>query len=188
MQLPSHKLQVILETERLILKEVNPEIIDYVFTQWSDEDIMSYMGLQSVEELAVEKKKQQGGFTTHRINLKGFLFISKETNEVIGASHYHVWQPMHSRAEIGYAIYKEEYKNKGYMKEAIKAMLNYGFNEMKLNRVEALIGPANEASIRLVKSFGFVEEGVLREHYCKNGELQDSICFSLLKREWISNN
>jgi ribosomal-protein-alanine N-acetyltransferase len=184
MQLPAHISQVVLETERLILKEVNPEIIDYIFTQWRDEDIMRYMGLQTEEQLAVDKEKQQGGYVTYRIKLKGFLFVLKETNEAIGASHYHTWQPMHSRAEIGYAIYKEEYKNKGYMKEGVKAILDYGFKEMGLNRVEAMIGSANIPSIKLVKSFGFVQEGVMREHYCKNGAIQDSICFSLLKREY----
>lgn len=188
LQLPSHISQVVLETERLILKEVNPEIINYVYTNWNDKDIMSYMGWQTAEELTVDRQKQQGGYTTHRIKLKGFLFISKATNEVIGAAHYHTWQPTHSRAEIGYAIYKEEYKNKGYMKEGLKAMLDFGFNEMGLNRVEALIGPFNEPSLKLVQSFGFVKEGVLREHYCKNGELQDSIIFSLLKREYRPNN
>lgn len=184
MQLPSHIQQTILETDRLILKEVNPEIFDYVFGH-SDEDIMAYLGIPTAEELAVEKQKQfGGGFTTYRIKLKGFLLISKETNEVMGACHYHSWWPMHSRAEIGYAMYKDEYKNKGYMKEAMKAILDFGFHEMKLNRVEALIGPFNDPSLKLIKSFGFVEEGVMREHYCKNGELQDSICFSLLKREY----
>ncbi|RYD54709.1 MAG: N-acetyltransferase [Sphingobacteriales bacterium] len=184
MQLPAHIPQIILQTKRLILKEVNQEIIDYVFTQWNDEDIMRYMGLLTVEQLAVDKEKQQGGYTTYRIKLKGFLFILKETNEVIGAAHYHTWQPLHSKAEIGYAIYIEEYKNKGYMKEGVKAMLDFGFTEMGLNRVEALIGSTNEPSLKLVKSFGFVQEGIMRDHYCKDGVVQDSICFSLLKREY----
>jgi ribosomal-protein-alanine N-acetyltransferase len=70
------------------------------------------------------------------------------------------------------------------MKEALKAMLDFGFKEMQLNRVEALIGPLNVPSTKLVQSLGFVQEGVLREHYCKNGELQDSVMFSLLKREY----
>ncbi len=185
MHLPSHIQQTILETDRLILKEVNPEIIEHIYTQWSDEDIMSYKGFPTGEFLAAEKEKYNGGgFTTYRIKLKGFLFVLKDINEAIGACHYHTWQPMHARAEIGYAIYKEEHKNKGYMKEGIKAILDYGFNEMGLNRVEALIGHFNEPSLKLVKHFGFVKEGVMREHYCKNGELQDSICFSLLKREY----
>ena len=184
MQLPSHLPQVILETERLILKEVNPEIIEYIYTQWSDEDIMSYKGFPTAEFLTEEKEKQQGGFTTHRIKLKGFLLVLKDTNETIGACHYHTWQPMHARAEIGYAVHKEEHKNKGYMKEVIKRILDYGFNEMGLNRVEAMIGSFNEPSLKLVRSLGFVKEGLLREHYCKNGELQDSIVFSLLKKEY----
>lgn len=183
MQLPAHINQVILETERLFLREINPEILDYVYSQ-GDEDIMEYLGLPTVEDLEVEKRKHfGGGFTTYRIKLKGFVLVLKETGEAIGGAHYHTWQPMHARAEFGYHIYKEQHKRRGYMKEAIKAMLDYGFNEMELNRVEALIGPGNEASQRLVKGFGFVQEGVLREHYCKNGELQDSIVFSLLKRE-----
>jgi ribosomal-protein-alanine N-acetyltransferase len=143
-----------------------------------------YFSLQSAEELAVEKQKQQGGYTNYRIKLKGFLFILKETNKVIGAAHFHNWQPAHSRSEIGYRIAKEEYRNKGYAKEAIKAMLDFGFKEMGLNRVEALTGPANEPLQRLVKSFGFRQEGLLREHYCKEGELQDSIIFSILKKEY----
>ena len=70
------------------------------------------------------------------------------------------------------------------MKEGIKRILDYGFNEMGLNRVEAMIGSYNEPSLKLVRSLGFVKEGLLREHYCKNGELQDSIVFSLLKKEY----
>ncbi|MBL7718110.1 MAG: GNAT family N-acetyltransferase [Flavipsychrobacter sp.] len=184
MQLPAHLSQLILQTERLILREVNPEIIEYLYTQCSDEDIMSYKGFPTREWLEAEKEKQKGGFTTHRIRLKGFLIVLNETNETIGACHYHTWQPAHSRAEIGYGMYKDEYKNKGYMKEAVTAILHHGFEIMGLNRVEALVGPANEPSLRLVKSLGFTQEGILREHYCKDGELQDSIIFSLLKKEY----
>jgi ribosomal-protein-alanine N-acetyltransferase len=165
--------------------EVNPEIIAHMYSQWSDKDIMSYKGFPTMEYLAAEKEKLNGGgFTTYRIKLRGFLFVLKQKGETIGAAHFHTWHPMHSRAEIGYGIYKDEWKNKGYMKEGLKTMLDFGFNEMGLNRVEALIGHLNEPSQRLVKSFGFVEEGVLREHYCKDGVLQDSVMFSLLKREY----
>lgn len=185
MQLPSHIPQVILETERLLLKEVNPEIIEYLYTQCSDADIMSYKGFPSAEFLAAEKEKLQGGgFTTYRIKMRGFLFVLKDTNETIGACHYHTWQPVHARAEIGYALHKDVHKNKGYMKEGVRAILEYGFNEMGLNRVEAMVGPENEASIRLVTGFGFVKEGVMREHYCKNDVVYDSVIFSLLKSEY----
>jgi ribosomal-protein-alanine N-acetyltransferase len=70
------------------------------------------------------------------------------------------------------------------MSEAVKAVLNYGFNELGLHRVAALTAPSNKASIGLLKHYGFVKEGILREDYLVNGINEDSECYSLLKREW----
>jgi ribosomal-protein-alanine N-acetyltransferase len=58
---------------------------------------------------------------------------------------------------------------------------------MYLHRIEALVGPHNIPSLKLVKSFGFREEGRLREHYFINNQLEDSIVFSLLKREYLAH-
>src|SRR5690606_40551856 len=57
----------------------------------------------------------------------------------------HTWFPDHCRAEIGYSLMQETDRRKGYMSEAIKEVLNYGFTVMNLNRVEALIAPDNIA-------------------------------------------
>ena len=70
------------------------------------------------------------------------------------------------------------------MSEAVKAIIEYGFKTMNLNRIEACIGPANIASQNLVKKFGFSREGYLRQHYIRNEEIQDSLIFSLLKEEY----
>ena len=71
------------------------------------------------------------------------------------------------------------------MKEALPFVLQYGFEEMELKRIEALVGPNNEASLRLIRSMGFVQEGLLREHYFTNGRFEDSLFFSLLQREFV---
>jgi ribosomal-protein-alanine N-acetyltransferase len=70
------------------------------------------------------------------------------------------------------------------MKEAMKAILIYGFEQMGLNRVEAFIGPDNKASRSLVERYGFVIEGQLRQHFCYDGVLQDSVAYSLLASEY----
>ena len=75
---------------------------------------------------------------------------------------------------------------KGYMKEAMAEVLRYGFDEMKLQRVEAFIEPFNEPSLKLAKHFGFKQEGHLRKHYMKNNVLEDSLVFALLKDEYNS--
>jgi ribosomal-protein-alanine N-acetyltransferase len=70
------------------------------------------------------------------------------------------------------------------MSEAVAAILTYGFNEMKLYRIEAMVADYNTASVRILEKFGFVHEGRLREHYNVNGKMEDSVLYGLLKKEF----
>jgi len=70
------------------------------------------------------------------------------------------------------------------MSEAVSTILDYGFEQMNLHRVEALIGKDNMASLSLVKKFGFTQEGILREHYFTNNTMEDSVIFGLLRHEY----
>ncbi|WP_245867728.1 GNAT family N-acetyltransferase [Flavobacterium lindanitolerans] len=89
----------------------------------------------------------------------------------------------HARAEIGYTFTDDNFKRMGLMSEALQPVLDYGFDKMQLHRVEAFISPTNNASIQLVKKFGFVKEGVMRQHYQKEGQFENSEIYSLLKEE-----
>ncbi|MCD6011092.1 MAG: acetyltransferase, ribosomal protein N-acetylase [Flavipsychrobacter sp.] len=173
-----------LETQRLILKEVNPKIADELFTTLSDNELMTFFGFTDPDDLRLEKFKWQNGMTTYRMTYKRFFLTEKATGKVFGSCSLHNWYPEHRRSELGYDINDETMKNKGFMKEAVKTVLTFGFEKMGLNRVEAFIGPANEPSLRIANRLGFTEEGRLREHYNKDGELQDSIVFGLLKPEY----
>lgn len=113
-----------------------------------------------------------------------FLMVSREENRVIGMCGFHTVVKSHNRGEIGYEIYREEHKRKGYMSEALPEILRYGFEVMELHRIEALIGPNNTASLALVNRIGFVREGYLREHYLRKGIYEDSVMFSLLRNEF----
>ena len=66
----------------------------------------------------------------------------------------------------------------------LKAILEFGFTELKLHRVEALIAAENEPSLKLLLRYGFSKEGTMREDYVVNGKNEDSDCYSLLKWEW----
>lgn len=184
---PSNKYdQHIIETDRLWLKELSPEVMDKLFATGSDVEIMNNLGLTTIDELAKEKENFRHGLTTYRLSFKNFLMVEKATGRAIGKCGFHTWYLQHKRAELGYAMTAEDTKGKGYMTEAIKALLKYGFNSMDLNRVEAFVGRNNEASLKLMKNFGFTEEGTLRSHYFKNGVMEDSICFSLLRSEYLT--
>ena len=87
------------------------------------------------------------------------------------------------RAEVGYALASHAW-GKAYMDEALRALLNYGFNDLKLNRVEADIDPRNEASARSLERLGFKKEGHLRERWIVGDEVSDTALYGLLHRDW----
>lgn len=149
----------------------------------SDQEIMNLIGL-SEDQMATERKKGEFGFRTHNKSYLVFLIVDPKTAKTIGFCGFHVWYLEHNRAEIGYGLYCDQYKGKGVMSEVIASVMAYGFNEMGLERIEAFIGPENQASLNLVEKFNFQREGHLRKHYFTNDELEDSVVYSLLKTEY----
>ena len=74
------------------------------------------------------------------------------------------------------------------MHEALSALLDYAFTELKLNRVEADTDPRNERSVRLLERLRFSKEGLFRERCIVDGEISDSAMYGLLRREWIQQS
>jgi ribosomal-protein-alanine N-acetyltransferase len=175
-----------LETERLSIRIDTVE--DYVekFKTSTDAELKERFGIRTDEELRKQKDKVSGGFTTHRTNVVFFHFIERRSGKVIGNLAFHNWFPMHRRSEIGYAMAADEYKNRGYMREAIAPIIAFGFQSMELNRIEAFIHPDNGPSRKLVERAGFKQEGWLREHYKADGVVGDSIVYGLLRSEYSS--
>lgn len=89
------------------------------------------------------------------------------------------------RAEVGYALAFEA-RGHGYMNEALTALLDYGFSQLNLNRVEADIDPRNAASAKSLERLCFKEEGFLRERWIVAGEVSDTGLYGLLKSDWRS--
>ena len=173
-----------LHTERMRLRLYTPEVAKYVFTTMTDTELIVFFGLESTDALVKEKEKFSLGIATYNRSFANFQMIDKEMNVVIGGCGFHTWVPDHRRAEIGYGLHSDVYKQKGLMTEALLPILKYGFEEMNLHRIEALVAEWNTASVKLLTNFGFRQEGVLRQHYVVNGIPEDSVAYSLLKPEF----
>ena len=86
--------------------------------------------------------------------------------------------------ELGYSL-SEEYWGRGIMTEAGEAVLRYAFEELKLDVVSIVTTPDNKRSQRVIEKLGFTYEGTLREgQMTYNGIIKDTMCFSMLRREW----
>lgn len=154
------------------------------FEQLTEAEISILLNLKTDAAYQKELKRYQAGYTSYNRSFVIFQLIKKESGGIIGGCALHSWSEEHRRAELGYEVNEEEDKRKGYMTEAVEAIITYGFNHMNLNRIEAVIAPDNDASMGVIKNFGFVREGFMRQHYFKDGVLYDSLLFALLKEEY----
>ncbi|MBU3182611.1 GNAT family N-acetyltransferase [Clostridium psychrophilum] len=108
------------------------------------------------------------------------LGIYKE-NKIIGKIRIsNIVMGVFKNAFIGYSMDEKE-QNKGYMKEAVKLVLNYAFDELELHRVEATTLIDNQKSQRVLKSCGFKELGISEKYLYINGDWRDHMIFYKVK-------
>jgi len=93
------------------------------------------------------------------------------------------WNPDYRSAAMGYC-FNEAAWGHGYATEAGQAVLQWAFDTLGLNRVQAETDTRNAASARVLEKLGFVREGTLREDCIVNGEVSDSWVYGLIKRQW----
>lgn len=86
-------------------------------------------------------------------------------------------------AELGYELGREHW-GQGIAKEALAAVLDYGFTELGFHRVEACPLAMNERSINLLEGLNFHREGELRERVLFEGAYLDQLYYRILDREW----
>ncbi|MFM2048211.1 MAG: hypothetical protein RI955_759 [Bacteroidota bacterium] len=175
--------EIILSTERLLLKGISPQVIHHLFNNKTKAEIIQFFAFDEAGYLHF-KNMHEKGMETYSLSLFFFLLIDKQTNLPIGECGFHTWNKKHNRADAFYLLRNDADKQKGLMSEAFPIVLKYGFEEMKLHRVAAMIADWNTASKKLLLKNNFKKEGTLREDYFIDGSNQDSDCYSLLKWEW----
>ncbi len=173
-----------LETERLFLRRINENDAEEVLALRGNPEIMKYIPrpLAKTKEDAlahiamIEEKIESNIGINWGITIKG-------SDKIIGIiGHYRI-QPENHRAEIGY-MSLPEYNGKGYITEAIKTVVEYGFEQMNLHSIEAVIDPDNTASEKVLQKNGFVKEAHILENELWEGKFWDTVIYSLLKRNF----
>lgn len=101
----------------------------------------------------------------------------------IGSMGFHTINTKNAWAEIGYWIDKE-YEGKGLMTECVKAVIDYGFRDHHLHRIQIKCDARNLKSKAIPERLGFTLEGVIREDHKHDDVFSDGLVYGLLKREW----
>ncbi len=172
-----------LSTDRLLLRGIQESDSTFLFRHLGDGDVCRYLfdaepytTIDEAEEL-VRLFIDPEGRTLNR-----WIIVEKASGEPIGTCGFSLWDRENNRAEIGYDLGSAHW-GRGYMTEALTAALASGFDNMSLNRVEAIIALENVASFRLVEKLGFQREAVLRDRHLFRGRYYDHYLYSLLARD-----
>ena len=170
-----------LETERLRLRRIIGRDIDKVYAGLSDERVVRHYAVSfSSWEATQEQMDWFDKLWTTRTGI-WWAITEKGQTDLAGSCGFNNYSAQHRRAELGYWLLPEHW-GKGWATEALRAILAYGFDEMKLHRVEAFVEGGNERSNHLLERLGFQHEGTLKECEWKNGRFIDILIFSLLRK------
>lgn len=174
----------ILRAERVRLRAIDRDDVDALFEIFSDPDVMRYWSSPPMVHRS-EAAHLLARLEEHFRNRDLFQWGIVRTDEdrVIGTCTLAHLNVANRRAELGFALARPHWR-KGLMREALGALLDFGFGELNLHRLEADVDPRNAASLRILERLGFRREGFLRERWLTNGETQDTVLLGLLQKEW----
>jgi [ribosomal protein S5]-alanine N-acetyltransferase len=173
-----------LHTARLRLRPFSPADADAIYALQSNPRVLRYWDAPPWKEraradrfIAACKQMEQEGTGVR-------LAIERRSDGVFtGWCCLMKWNPDYRSASMGYCLDDAAW-GQGIATEAAGALLQWAFNTLDLNRVQAETDTRNTASSRVLEKLGFVREGTLREDCIVEGDVSDTWVYGLLRREW----
>lgn len=148
----------ILTTNRLILRQIEATDKHSIFSHRLDDRVNTY--LESFRHSSLEETEAFIDRIQHEVrNNKTILWVitEKDKNEFIGTICLWNISKKEHKAETGYTL-SPEFQNKGYMNEALNEIIDFGFNKMKLQKIEAYTHKENAPSIKLLLKNKFIQD------------------------------
>jgi [ribosomal protein S5]-alanine N-acetyltransferase len=177
----------ILETERLKLRKFTIDDVSDMFEYSSEPDVSRFVPWETHNSI-----NDTNDFLNYILNqyksgkIAPWAVEYRTNNKVIGTIDFVAWSISHRRAEIGFILSKD-YWGKGLMVEAATKVIEFGFNNMELNKIEAPCMVENVQSQRVLQKLGMSLEGVSKEKYLIKGKFRDMANYSILKKEYKGN-
>lgn len=175
-----------LQTARLCLRPVTDADADALFALHTNARVLRYWDApawierqQATRFIARCREMAQEGTGAR-------LAVTRLSDgKFIGWCALHRWNPDYRSASLG-CCFDDAMWGRGYATESACAVLQWAFEILDLNRVQAETDTRNAASARILEKLGFVREGTLREDCLVNGEVSDSWVYGLIRSDWRS--
>ena len=151
----------ILQTERCLIRETTPEDVDDFFRIYSDPEITRYM-----ESLYPEPEQEKQYIRDYIEKIYTFYefgvwtVVQRDSGAVIGRAGF-AYREGYEEPELGFII-GVPWQHQGYAEEVCRAILEYGWERLEFTRVQAMVEPGNEASLKLCEKLGFEEKETVK--------------------------
>lgn len=174
----------VLEADHLQLRPISEKDIAALFNLFSSEKVTRFMDIERFINVS-EAAQLVAFFREKLLSGEGMRWgIYQEDNDtLIGTCGLHHINKTHYKAEMGYDLLPA-FWGKGIMTASLHRLLQFAFEELSLNRIEAVVDPANKLSILLLERLGFQQEGLLRQAFFQKGNFVDTYMFSLLSSDY----
>ena len=141
----------------------------------------AYLPAALTSETKLKSQYAENGFIS---DVSEQYLISDHSGDILGAIWAFKSVPYFDAVEVGYQIFDQQHRGKGYATEALNLFHHYLFETKQINRIELRIATENEASEQVARKVGFTHEGTCREAAYSKGKLHDMHIYAMLRREW----
>ena len=174
------------ETERLLIRVVETRDLPDLLEINSTDEVTRYVPYKTWGSTADSEAWFERMATLQSSGTAVQLVLAlRDSGRVIGACLIFAFDEVSLRAEIGYVLGVRD-SGRGYMAEAVSAVVAFAFEELGMRRLEATIDPRNGASVKLIERMGFNHEGTRRQRVLMKGTLVDQSLYGCLRDDWIA--
>jgi ribosomal-protein-alanine N-acetyltransferase len=179
----------VLQASRLTLREVVESDAENIVRIHGNAEYMRWFGSDPIRDLdgAAKLVATFASWRKEPVSGARWALELRDQPGLIGTCGLFRWNRNWKSCIVGYEI-SPAYQGCGYVKEALKAIITWGFRKAQFNRIEAQVHPDNTASLALLEALGFLQEGRQREAGYWAGRHHDLLQYALLNRQWSAPN
>ena len=148
-----------------------------------DPEVSRHVLWSAHRSISDSRRFLRAGIRQYRRGFPGtFAIVFRESGRMIGTIGYMWINPEYRSCEIGYSL-SRDFWNRGLMTEALRAVIDYSFDHLNLNRVECQHETDNPASGRVMEKAGMRREGVMRQRIRNKGSYSDVAVYAVLRED-----
>ena len=174
----------LLVSDNIMLTSVEAEDISFIKKWFNDVEFLRYYDM--VAAIPKNEKQLKELIEGYHSSSERYIFAIrlKDTNTIIGICGFDeiIWNMGVATVFIG--IGEKEHLGKGFGKEALNLIIDFGFSELNFYRIQLNVISYNETAKNLYESIGFKKEGIYRSFILRDGKRYDMYLYGMLKEDW----